>query len=212
MLDLAWEKSLWRQGAKIVAGTDESGRGCLAGPVVAACVALGPDFRLPKNLKTVRDSKLIPLAERQRLYDFIIEKIPLQAVAIIDHQVIDQINILQASLLAMRQASEQIKAEIDHLLIDGNKEIKGLTCRQTAVVDGDYLVFSIAAASILAKVTRDRLMEQYHLDWPQYKFNEHKGYATKEHIALINEHGPCPIHRLSFSPLKQMVDNQLFHK
>ncbi|MEI6378966.1 MAG: ribonuclease HII [Candidatus Falkowbacteria bacterium] len=210
MLDLAWEKSLWRQGARLVAGADEAGRGPLAGPVVAACVVLGPDFKISAALKKVRDSKLIGPVERAELFQLLQEKISHFGVAIIDHLTIDRINILAASLLAMRQAAENTGQNIDHLLIDGNKEIPDCKFKQTAIIDGDHQVFAIAAASILAKVTRDRIMQEMHDKWPEYKFNEHKGYATQEHLRLIKQYGPCPIHRLSFSPFRQPKTTKMF--
>ena len=123
MLDLAWEKSLWRQGAHLVAGVDEAGRGPLAGPVVAACVVLGPDFKIPASLKKVRDSKLVGQSERESLFQSLTEKIQHYGIAIVDHQAIDRINILEATFLAMRQAVKKTNQTVDHLLVDGNKEM-----------------------------------------------------------------------------------------
>jgi len=209
MLDLSWEKSLWRQGAGLIAGVDEAGRGPLAGPVVAACVVIGPDFRLHKDLRPVRNSKLVKRAEREALFELLTDKLHY-GVAMADHKSIDRLNILEATKLAMRKALLKTGLEIDHALIDGNQEIPGLPFRQTAIIDGDHLVFSIAAASIIAKVTRDRLMLEMHAAWPEYKFDQHKGYATPEHLRLLKQLGPSPIHRLSFSPLKQDTSSHLF--
>lgn len=186
---------------KIVIGVDEVGRGPLAGPVVAAGVVLDEN----RPISFLADSKKIPEKQRASLAKEIYEKALQVAVCEIDQTVIDRINILQATFLAMANVVNQIekKLKADFILVDGNKIIPSIDKhRQQAIIKGDSLVPSIMAASIVAKVHRDRLMEKYDADFPQYGFLKHKGYGTKAHLAAINQHGPCPIHRLSFAPLK----------
>ncbi len=180
-------------GYRSVAGVDEAGRGPLAGPVVAAAVVLPRDISLPG----LRDSKKMSPALRARLFDQIIEKCTGFGIARVDETTIDEINILQAALLAMKRAVEQLPLEPDLLLIDGNR---GLECEthQKTIIGGDDASLSIAAASVLAKVTRDRLMEEYHEQYPRYEFSRHKGYGTRLHKERIREYGPCPIHRKTF--------------
>jgi ribonuclease HII len=184
-------------GYHCIAGLDEAGRGPLAGPVVAAACIIPAAIQLD-----VDDSKQLKTEQREQLYAEIlsISKIDY-GIGIVEHNVIDAINILQASLKAMRLALSHLKQKPDFLLVDGlhlpTQEIPGLP-----IVEGDSKVRAIAAASILAKVTRDRLMCEYHLQWPQYGFDAHKGYAVPAHLAAIAKHGPCPIHRLSFHPFK----------
>jgi ribonuclease HII len=179
------------QDYRFVAGVDEAGRGPLAGPVVAAAVILPLDT----NLEGLNDSKKISPAKRDELFPKI--KMMIHGVAVVNQEVIDEINILQAARLAMKQAVEKLSSVPDLLLIDGNQKIDS-SIEQWAIVKGDAKSFSIAAASVLAKVTRDRIMEDYHRLYPQYEFVRHKGYGTKLHRDLIAEHGPCPIHRRTF--------------
>jgi ribonuclease HII len=179
------------QGYQFVAGVDEAGRGPLAGPVVAAAVILPLDT----NLEGLDDSKKISPAKRDELFPKI--QTMIHGVAVVNQEVIDEINILQASRLAMKQAVEKLSSVPGLLLIDGNQKIDS-SIEQWAIVKGDAKSFSIAAASVLAKVTRDRIMEDYHRLYPQYEFVRHKGYGTKLHRDLIAEHGPCPIHRRTF--------------
>lgn len=186
----------WKEGFSLVAGVDEAGRGPLAGPVVAAaCI-------IPESLviQRVRDSKTISEKERKLLYCTLTRNQKVTwAVGIIDHEMIDAINILQATLLAMKQAVEALTLTPELVVVDGNtKPSLSIPCR--AYVKGDSTIYSISAASIIAKVTRDRIMEEYHKTWPQYGFKKHKGYPTKEHIAAIEKYGLCPIHRRSFQP------------
>ncbi|MZH02269.1 MAG: ribonuclease HII [Nitrospinae bacterium] len=179
------------QGYQVVAGVDEAGRGPLAGPVVAAAVILPLDT----DLEGLDDSKKISPAKREELFPKI--QTMVHGVAVVNPEVIDEINILQAARLAMKKAVEKLSSNSDLLLIDGNQKIDS-SIKQWAIVKGDAKSYSIAAASVLAKVTRDRIMEDYHNLYPQYEFARHKGYGTKLHRDLIAEHGPCPIHRRTF--------------
>ncbi|MCC7439562.1 MAG: ribonuclease HII [Armatimonadetes bacterium] len=176
-----------------VAGVDEAGRGALAGPVVAAAVVL-PAGCLPDG---VRDSKLIPEQERERLYDVVMQHAVAWAVGIVGQHEIDRINILRATVAAMRQAVRALATPPHALLVDGRDTIDaGIPCR--AVVGGDRLSVSIAAASIVAKVTRDRVMRAAHQQHPQFGFDRHKGYGTAQHRQAIQQHGPTNLHRLTF--------------
>lgn len=176
-----------------VAGVDEAGRGALAGPVVAAAVML-PVGCVPEG---VRDSKLIPEPERERLYDLVIEQAVAWGVGVVSHREIDSINILRATFLAMRQAVQDLAVTPHALLVDGRDTIDaGIPCR--AVVGGDRLSVSIAAASIIAKVTRDRMMRGAHQQHPHFGFDRHKGYGTAQHRQAIQQHGPTSLHRLTF--------------
>ncbi len=178
-----------------IVGTDEAGRGPLAGPVVAAAVRLD----LANPIKDVYDSKKISKKKREELYSSIVNRAISWAVGHATPAEIDKLNILQASLLAMKRALEALDFVWSLVLIDGNKIVSSLSPeRQQAIVGGDKKSASIAAASILAKVTRDRLMDQYHYSYPQYGFNMHKGYPTNEHRKRVLQYGLCPIHRKSF--------------
>ena len=178
----------------------------MAGPVVAAVVCLPVGWiekGLPRRLQGLNDSKQVNAADRERFFDFLTTHPEVSwAIATVDVEVIDSINILKASLRAMDQALLQLAPLPEHTLVDG-PHIFSLKCPQTPIVDGDAKSFSIAAASILAKVTRDRLMVEYDGRYPEYGFAEHKGYSTARHLQAIQEYGPCPIHRRSFSPFKQ---------
>jgi ribonuclease HII len=191
---LVHERKLWDRGLHLVAGVDEAGRGPLAGPVVAAAVIAGNDFYLPE----VDDSKKLSAALRERLYDAIMNGALCVGVGCVDHEVIDRVNILNATFEAMHLAVNSLKLTPEFLLIDGNR-YKGGEIPFTTIVDGDELCFSIAAASIIAKVTRDRLMVQYDLEFPGYGFARHKGYGTREHREAIARLGASPIHRRSFT-------------
>ncbi|MBN2364717.1 MAG: ribonuclease HII [Calditrichaeota bacterium] len=192
-LNLKIEKSLWKQGFTQVAGVDEAGCGPLAGPVVAAAVILPIKIR---NLE-IRDSKKLLPAKREKLYTFLVENSISYGVGIVSHEEIDRINIRQASFLAMRMAIEQLIVEPDYLLVDGFK-LPETPIQQLPIVNGDESCFSIASASIIAKVTRDRLMDEYHLQFPQYGFNKHRGYATAYHREMLIRFGPCELHRKTF--------------
>lgn len=178
------------------------GRGPLAGPVVAACAVF--DFSTPlsdEELGLVRDSKTLSAKQRQKLFGAIKTRAVSVAIASVDSKIIDKINILQASLLAMRQSVEKLEVKPEFVLVDGKFAIPKLNISQTAVIGGDNLIFSIAAASIIAKVSRDWLMEQYEKKHPGYGFAQHKGYGTKLHLERLKALGPSPIHRLSFKPV-----------
>jgi ribonuclease HII len=202
---LAFERELWQQGLMRVAGVDEAGRGPLAGPVSAAAVILPPAWGktgLPPELAGLNDSKQLTEARREGFYEFLIHCPELQhAVVLVAAGRIDTINILQATHEAMNAALARLSPAPQHALVDG-RPVKTMRVPQTALIKGDARSYSIAAASVLAKVTRDRLMLEYHRQWPEYGFAGHKGYGTAQHLAAIVQHGPCPIHRRSFAPLK----------
>ncbi len=203
---LAFERELWQQGLTRVAGVDEAGRGPLAGPVSAAAVILPPAWAksgLPLELAGLNDSKQLSDTQREGFYEFIIGCAEVRhAVVLVEAGRIDTINILQATHEAMNSALARLTPAPQHALVDG-RPVKTMRVPQTALVKGDARSYSIAAASVLAKVTRDRLMLEYDRQWPQYGFAGHKGYGTAGHLAAIAQHGPCPIHRRSFAPLKQ---------
>ncbi|MCW8909714.1 MAG: ribonuclease HII [Gammaproteobacteria bacterium] len=183
-----------------IAGADEAGRGPLVGAVVAGAVIL--DEHNP--IEGLNDSKKLSEKKRQQLAIEIKDKALAWSVVSVDAEEIDRINILQASLLAMKQAIESLSTTPDIALIDGNK-CPELSCRVEAIVKGDSRVAAISAASILAKVERDRQMIELHEQYPQYEFNRHKGYPTKVHMELLIKHGPCPLHRKSFGPVKKLI-------
>ena len=222
-----YENKYISDGYDFVIGVDEAGRGPLAGPVVACAAALrksqfqnlniqtnpndqNPNFK--KQLYLIKDSKKLSEKQREGLYDFICENFYV-GVGICDHKTIDRMNILEATYLAMKGAVSQLKSKIKSqnaklqiknqnflILVDGNKIIPNLSLEQRAIVGGDNLVKSISAASIIAKVTRDRLMRKMHEKYPEYDFAKHKGYGTKLHMDMIRKHGGCEIHRKSFAP------------
>ena len=189
-----FEKEYFEKGYNLIAGIDEAGRGPLAGPVVAAAVIL------PKGclIEGVNDSKKLSEKKREKLYDDIIENAIAWGVGIKDNNVIDEINILEATRLAMHEAIENLQVKPDFIFIDAEKKVDTDKIPYLPIIKGDALSISIAAASIIAKVTRDRIMRQWDEVYPQYGFAKHKGYGTAEHIAAIKEYGLCPLHRLSF--------------
>lgn len=189
-----YEARAWRIGLIRVAGIDEAGRGPLAGPVVAAAVILAADRRV----KGLADSKLLPPERRQELFDLIHDRAVAIGVGIVDHQTIDRINILQATRLAMLEAVGRL-AVVPDLVITDFVALTGLPCPQRNLVDGDARCASVAAASIVAKVTRDRLMQEADREFPDYGFARHKGYATPDHLLALDRLGPCPLHRRTFS-------------
>ena len=201
-----FERVLWSQGIARVAGVDEAGRGPLAGPVVAAAAILPPrwaDAGLPAALAGLNDSKQLTAPQREKYFEFLTRCAEIEfGIALVDAGVIDEINILQATHRAMNEALAKLNPLPPHALVDG-RPVKTLRVPQTAIVKGDARSYSIAAASVLAKVTRDRLMLDYAAQFPAYGFAEHKGYGTAKHLAAIAKHGACPIHRLTFAPLKQ---------
>ena len=184
----------------IVAGVDEAGRGPLAGPVVVAAVVLNPD----RPIDGLDDSKKLNEKRREELFPLIIERSLAWSVVAIEPAEIDRINILQATLLGMQQAVEQLLPLPSLALIDGNRAPQ-LDCVVRTIVQGDSLEPAISAASILAKVTRDRLMKKLHFDYPEYGFDRHKGYPTADHLARLARYGPCPIHRRSFAPVRKVA-------
>jgi ribonuclease HII len=192
-----YEKAARTQGATCVAGVDEVGRGALFGPVVAAAVILPPDTRI----RGLRDSKQLLRRDRERLSAVVERKAMAFAIEEIDSETIDRVNIYQATRLAMTAAVRKLAISPDHLLIDAMRlEIE---CAQTSIIYGDSLSISIAAASVIAKVYRDRRMRELHEIYPQYGLASHKGYSTPEHLAALEKHGPCPLHRKSFRPVAQ---------
>lgn len=203
------------RGCPVIAGVDEAGRGPLAGPVVAAAVIFPCDWiadGLPRALWGLNDSKQLSPEERDEYYIKLTSRAEIRfAIAWSDHLLIDEINILQATFRAMNSALAQLNPQPAHVLVDGS-QISSVLWPQTAVVDGDAKSYSIAAASVLAKVTRDRMMIEFHEQWPAYGFAEHKGYGTEKHLAALAQHGPCPLHRRSFAPIKPApaVNAELF--
>ena len=193
MLDYSFNKQFRNNEIKIICGVDEAGRGPLMGPVVAAACIL-PDNLIIEGLD---DSKKLTEKKREKLYDIITEKAICFSICSASVEEIEKINILNAAMLAMRRAIDSLKIKPDLALIDGNCN-RGFNLPVKTIVKGDGIVPSIAAASVLAKVTRDRLCYEYDKQYPQYGFAKHKGYGTKDHIQAIKQYGPCPLHRPSF--------------
>ena len=189
-----YEGQAWRAGLARVAGVDEAGRGPLAGPVVAAAVVVTPEHR-PRGMC---DSKVLSPERREALFVTIHERAFAVGVAIVDHGTIDRVNILQATRLAMLDALARLPVPPD-LVITDFVALPGVPCPQKNLVDGDARCASVAAASIVAKVTRDRIMCELDKQFPEYGFARHKGYATPDHLAALDRHGPCPVHRRSFA-------------
>ena len=195
MTDLwIYEHAAQEQGFELICGVDEAGRGPLAGPVCAAAVILPPDL----EIEGLNDSKKLTEKKRDALYDIITEKAVAYGIAMATEQEIDEINILQATFLAMRRAVEQLSVRPSFVLVDGNREPDLGDLPLKTVVKGDSLSANIAAASILAKVTRDRYMVQMDARYPEYGFGVHKGYGTQKHYEALREYDACPIHRRSF--------------
>jgi len=201
---MKYEKQAWAGGARIIAGVDEVGRGSLFGPVVAAAVILNPNDRI----KGLRDSKLLPTERREVLSERIRARAMAWSIAAVDAEVIDRINIYQASRLAMREAVLGLARVPDHLLVDAMR--LELDLAQQAIIHGDALSASIAAASIVAKVARDRMMQELDAVYPQYGLASHKGYCTPQHLAALREHGACPLHRQSFAPVWNAPEQEEF--
>lgn len=194
--DLRYERRFWKQGLVVVAGVDEAGVGPMAGPVVAAAVIFAPET----FIKGVDDSKQLSPDQREELAPLIRERALAVGLGVADVAEIDRINIYQASLMASLRAIESLGRMPDHVLVDGRR-IKPLTLPQTAIVGGDRKSFCIAAASIIAKVERDRMMTTYEDRYPGYGFAQHKGYCTPSHLEAVERLGPSPIHRTSFAPV-----------
>ena len=197
---LVFEREMLAQGAEFIGGMDEAGRGPLAGPVVAAAVIMPLDC----VIEGVDDSKQVSEKKRERLYDEIVEKAIAYKICLVDEKTIDEINILNATKKAMTECVQGLSVRPDVVLVDAVK--LALEVPTKAIIKGDALSYSIAAASILAKVYRDRLMREYDKQYPQYGFAKHKGYGTKDHIEAIRTYGPCPIHRRTF--ITHFVDNE----
>lgn len=206
-----FERRFWALGLR-VAGVDEAGRGPLAGPVMAAAAVLPPHWDLtglPSELEGLNDSKQLTPEERERFFAVLTTRADVQfAVAGLDSQEVDRWNILEATHRAMDNALAQLRPAPQHVLVDGLR-VKSLRFPQTPLVEGDARSYSIAAASVITKVTRDRLMVEFDRQWPAYGFAGHKGYCTPQHLAAIEAHGPCPIHRRSFSPFRPVEQNLL---
>jgi ribonuclease HII len=198
MLD--WERRLAARGIEIIAGVDEAGRGCLAGPVVAAAVVLPQG----KTIAGLDDSKKLKPETRERLFEQINREAVAVGVGVVEAAEIDRINILQAALKAMRLALEKLGLKVGHVLVDGDRCPRS-PFDETALVEGDARSLSIAAASVVAKVSRDRFMVKVAAEYPQYGFAGHKGYGSPEHLAALREHGPCPLHRRSFGPVAELL-------
>lgn len=194
MPDYEFEKAAVNSGFSCICGVDEAGRGPLAGPVCAAAVILPEDA----VIEGLDDSKKLTEKKRERLYDIIKETAVAYSVAYGTLEEIETVNILEATYLAMNRAIEGLSVKPDFALIDGNRVPRGIKIPCETIVKGDSKSMSVAAASVLAKVTRDRLMLEYDKKYPEYNFKKHKGYGTKEHTELIKQYGPCEIHRLSF--------------
>jgi ribonuclease HII len=202
---LELEKKLFAEGMFLIAGVDEVGRGCLAGPVVAASFFLGKEQIVNSKLKErVNDSKTLSVKQRDLLFEELTNDFEF-GIGLVEVSEIDKTNILLASLQAMRNSLLTLNKKTDFVLIDGNQKIKNISTRQIPIIGGDKKVFSIAAASIIAKVYRDRLMLKIDELYPLYGFARHKGYGTEFHRQAIKEYGPCPEHRLSFEPLKSFL-------
>jgi ribonuclease HII len=209
---LRYEKEAWESGLFFIAGVDEAGRGPLAGPVVAAAVAF--DRKPLENggaqaFAGLTDSKALTAKKREQFFEQLQQcEFVRIGCAVIGPDIIDEINILQATWKAMAEAVAQISPLPDFILVDGNS-VRGLPCRSKSIVKGDAQSLSIAAASIIAKVTRDRLLVELGVQFPQYGFAQHKGYGTAEHLAAIRRHGPCPHHRKTFRPVSELNQGEL---
>ncbi|WP_269409254.1 ribonuclease HII [Lentibacillus daqui] len=195
-----YEQFNYQNGCQYIAGIDEAGRGPLAGPVVAAAVILPHDF----SLLGLNDSKQLNEATRERFFAQIKEQAVSYGIAMINNQIIDEINIFQATKQAMYEAIDQLNPAPDHVLVDA-VQLGGLKCSAEAIVKGDQKSISIAAASILAKVTRDQLMKQIHTEFPCYDFASNMGYGTKHHMEMLQQHGISPYHRKSYAPVRNIA-------
>jgi len=201
-MDLNEEKKLFSQGYKLIGAIDEAGRGPLAGPVVAACVIFNANISINNDLLAVNDSKKLSENKRENLFELIMRNFLEVGIGICDHQTIDRINILQATFLAIKKSLGSVKNKPDYIIIDGSVKLPNYSAPQQAYIKGDERILSIAAASIIAKVTRDRIMREMDKQYPGYGFVKHKGYGTKFHLEKLKQYGPCPIHRLSFNRVK----------
>ena len=202
------EDQLWRKGLSVVIGVDEVGRGPLAGPVVAASIIIKTKSIFYKNY--IRDSKKLTPKKRLKIYNLLTSSSEIEwGIGRVSEKTIDKINILEATKLAMKKSVLSLEKKIqpksiNFLLLDGNFKIN-VNCAQKSIIKGDNKVFSIAVASIIAKVTRDKIMEKYHEQYPLYGFKQHKGYGTKLHFKMLKKHGPCKIHRKTFKPVNYLI-------
>jgi len=222
--NLIEEKKLWKKGFKRVAGLDEAGRGPLSGPVIAAAVIVNTKYKIQnaklqfkiknfKLFKEIKDSKKLTPQKREELYRILTKNSYIEwGVGKVSEKLIDKINIFEATKLAMEKAINNLKSKnqkpkfkIDFLILDGNFKIN-LPLPQKPIVKADEKVFSCAAASIIAKVTRDRIMQRYDKKFPRYGFLKHKGYSTKFHLKMLKKYGPCRIHRKSFAPVRRTIE------
>lgn len=197
---LRYEKELYKAGYQAIAGIDEVGRGPLAGPVVAAAVILPPECKI----KGLNDSKKIPKKKHNEIYQAVLDKALAVGVGLMDNEIIDQVNIYEATKLAMKDALSKLSLKPDYLLIDAMK--LDIDIPQESIIKGDANSLSIAAASIVAKVTRDKLMADYDKEYPGYDFAQNAGYGTKSHLQGLERHGVTPIHRKTFEPVKSMCE------
>jgi ribonuclease HII len=203
--DLKEEKKLWKKGFRLVAGLDEVGRGPLAGPVVAAAVIIRNAKYGIRNAK-IRDSKKLTPKQREKFYKMFIAHPEVEwGIGKVSEKMIDKINIFEATKLAMQKAVENLNCEPDYLVLDGTIKINS-ALPQKAIIKADEKVFSVALASIIAKVTRDCLMVRLDKKYPQYGFHQNKGYGTVRHRQMLKKHGPCKIHRQSFRPVKGTLE------
>lgn len=207
-----YENKLVSSGFTRICGLDEVGRGPLAGPVVAAAVIINAGlFKDLSKFKGVNDSKKMSAKSREKWYEILTECDHIKwAIGIVSEKIIDEINILEATKAAMMEAVRKIGLRPDFLLIDGNFTLEIPDLNQKAIPQGDAKIISISAASIIAKVTRDRMMQEFHKNYPEYGFDKHKGYGTALHCEMIKKFGPCLIHRRSFEPIKGMVKKASF--
>ena len=200
------EKKLWGKGYKYIAGIDEAGRGPLAGPVVSAAVLVfKKDFTEVRKIKSVKDSKKLTEKKREEVFPLLTDNSKLKwGIGIVSEKVIDRINILEATKLSMIKAIKDLekrnKIKVDYIILDGKMKLN-VSINQESIIKADDKVFSVSAASIIAKVTRDRIMRKYDQQYPQYDIKKHKGYGTKEHLRSIKKNGPCKIHRMTFAPI-----------
>ncbi len=188
-----------------VAGVDEAGRGPLAGPVVVAAVILPARA----GFSGLDDSKRLSADKREALFPLIQQQAIAFAIVVVEVEEIERVNILTATLNGMKRAVDELDPQPTLTMVDGNRAPE-LACEVRTIIEGDHWVPSISAASILAKVTRDRMMDEWHREYPQYGFNRHKGYATPEHLEMLRKHGPCPIHRKTFAPVRDALEPRLF--
>ncbi len=203
-----FERALVSAGAQRIAGVDEAGRGPLAGPVVVAAVVLPVSWicgEMPKKFRDLDDSKALTEQKREVFFHRLTDQAGIsRAVVAVEPSEIDALNILGATHQGMVRALRQLEEQVDHILVDG-LPVKAIQTRQTALIKGDSKSYSIAAASILAKVTRDQIMRKYDRDFPQYGFAQHKGYPTRAHLEALKKWGPCRIHRRSFAPVRAQM-------